>query len=718
MVGIAVALSTTVFMVMADEDTAGHFGSMIGTLETPSEILSVSDLTQKCPGTVASVTVKNSGGVDAYTRSMAINDITNNANTNAHYPSSASSMSLIKGSTSDPLSNAQCNDGTYLSIASEFSGITTDVVSNSDFTTNINGWTSSSSITGGATSIKYYATLNPTTGLGTDYRELTLAIPSSDSSTVISFGNDENDHFIFKPGQDNSNTISNAHNGVAKGFGWRTNNPLGAAIATGTWNFGFKLTATHLDDTDGHVECEVYSLVSGGNLSQAVLLFFLHPSSTNVLNESYEGQTRTYVFTHDPGGQIDLTNKNLLYECYLYVDDNDSPSSADLTLTIGSDVYVEIPISSSITVDSVTHDPTTGNPSPGSGAGSAKGVVTDPSTSMGSGVGDYNFIYQFTTPAQFNSMTASYAWSYTETGTAANTKLNFVKLMITDLSSNILTQLHCDDNGGGTCDGTAGWTTTTSFTYRTGLTSTFALSPSTSYRLVVQFQVDNRVANDTPTLTLRIDDVDFQFINGNYEASVSFTGTSSQTTPINIELYLDSTFSQSGVSVSVQAYDYTISNYATSSPGKLDYVFATPSSDYEISNELTTASFMNNGQWQFKITATHASAFTMKIDLVQLHAIVSKPLLNEITYLNGLVIQPGQAVSVDATLSRMLDPDTPYKVTITTERNSYSAVIKYQDNDISTNTINHVSAASDNTYDGDSNDYYGYDDDDDEDDDD
>jgi hypothetical protein len=712
-VGIAIALSTTVVMVMADDDIAGDFGSLIGTLETPSEILSVSGLAQKCPGTDASVTVKNSGGVDANVRAIAINDVTNNANVNAKYPSSASSISLIKGTTSDPLTNAQCNEGTYLNIASVFSGTITDVVNNSNFTSNINGWISSSTITGGTTVVKYYLTLSATTGLGTDYRELSLTNPSSDSSTIISFGNKEDKHFLFKPGQDNSNHISSPHTGSAQGFGWRIKDPLGPTTASGTWKFGMKLKAINLDDSDGHIECEIYSLVSGQSLSQAVRLFFLHPNSVNVIDEDDDGQTLTYVFEHTPSGQIDLTNKIVLYECYLDVNENDSGSSADLILTLGADSYVEIPLVSNITVDAVVHDPTTGNPSPGSGAGSAKGVVTDPSASMGSGVGDYNFIYQFTTPAQFNSMTASYAWSYTEAGTATNTKLNFVKLIITDLSGNVITQLHCDDNSGGTCDGTAGWTTTTSFSYRTGKTSTFALSPSTNYRLVVQFQVNNQVATDTPTLTLRIDDVGLKFTQGVYEASASFTGTSSQTSPINIKLFLDSTFTQSGVSVSVQAYDYTISNYATNSPGKLDFVFATPNSDYSTTNELATASFMNNGQWQFKVTATYASTFSMNIDLIQLHAIVNKPLLNEVAYVNNVVIQPGQAVTVDATLSRALDVDSPYKVTITTERNSYSSVIKYQDDDAS---IDYLNDDSGSVY-GDNNGIYGYyTDDDDEDD--
>lgn len=327
MVGIAVSLSTIFLLAMADEETAGDFGSLVGTFEAPSEILSVSDLAQKCPGTAASVIVKNSGGIDANVRAIAINDATNSPNVDARYPRSADWMSITKGSTSDPLTNAQCNDGTYITIASAASGPTNEV--------------------------------------------------------IVSF--------------------------------------------TGT---------------------------------------FFDPPPTDI---------------------------------------------------------------------------------------------------------------------------------------------------------------------------------------------------------------------------------------------------------INIELFLDSTFTQSGVNVSIQAYDHTLSNYATTSPGKLDYVFATPSSDYGVNNELPAASFLNNGQWQFRVTATSTSAFSMKIDLAQVHAIANRPLLREVAYLNNVVIQPGQAVSLDATLSRALDADTPYKVTIATERDSYSSVIKYRDDDVIRVGMDVLSEGSDdiNT---DSTGYDQYDDDDDDDD--
>jgi hypothetical protein len=677
MVGIAVTLSTAVFLAMADDNTAASFGSLLGTFEQPSEILHIGGLVQKCPTTDASVLVKNTGGLNANVRAVAVNDATSNTSANARYASSASSISVTKGSTSDPLNNAQCNDGTYLNVASAFSGAITDVVTNMNFTSNVNGWTSSSSSTGGTTSLKYYLTMTVTTGFGSDYRELKTTADSPNSSTIISFGNKEDKHFLFKPGQDHNQHDNDPHNSTPKGFGWRTVNAFSSITASGTWNFGLRLQATNLDDSEGNIECEIYSANPDG--SQATRLFFLNPSSVNVLDDNNSGQTINYVFTHNPGTQINLNGKILLYECYLYVDENESNNNADLILTVDSNSYVEIPLSATITIDSITHDPSNGNPAPGSGPGSAKGGINDLSTLVAIGTIDYYFQYQFTTPVQFNSMAASYAWKYDETVGATNTKLNFARLIITDLSGNLITTLHCDDNGGGTCGSNAGWTTSTSFTYRTGITSAYALSPSTNYRLVVHFQVSDTTPLDTATLTLRIDDVGLEFVQGQYESSAIFTGTSSQTSPSNLKLSFDSTLTTPSVSVTLQGFNYTSNSYSTSSAGKETYVFATPNSDYIVNKDLAPSHFLNSGQWKFKVNATYAIPFTLRIDLVQLNAIVSQPVLREVAYLNNVEIQPGQTVLVNATLSRAIDPDTPYKVTITTERNSYSEIVNYYD---------------------------------------
>ncbi len=560
-----------------------------------------------------------------------------------------------------------------MNLASVFSGTTTDVVNNMNFTSNINGWTSSSSVSTSLT--KFYLTMfippsDPWNGTQ-DYRELRLTADSPDSDTIVSFGNKENKKFWFDPDTDNSN--SGNPNNDPKGYGWRTANPLDAVIASDTWEFGLTLTATNIDeDTEGHIEIQVFSAdPNDSNLNNADFLFSLD-TSTNVLDENFEGQARNYVFTHNPGLQFNLTGKVLIVEYWLHVEDNESGNSADLILTTGSNSYVSIPVIP--TIATVVWDPTSGNPSPGSGPGSAKGVITDTTTYAALGTVNYNFIYQFTTPAVFDSMAASYAWSYSET-LGDNTKLNFARLIITDLNGNLITQLHCDDNGAGTCDGSAGWTTSTSFVYRTSISSTYALSPLTNYRLVVHFQASNTVAADLPILTLRIDDVGLEFVDGEYEASASFTGTSSQASPSNLKLFFDSTFTKTGVAVTLQGYDYVLNDYSTTSAGQKNYAFATSNSDYIVNKELDPSKFLNNGQWQFKVTATHSTSFTMSIDLIQMNAIVSKPVLREVVYLNGVVVEPGETVTIDVTLSRYLDPSTAYKVTVVTERNSYSAVI-------------------------------------------
>lgn len=672
MVGIAVTLSMVVFFVITDDDTAGDFGSLTETLEASSEILSIAGLVPKCPQTEASVIVTNVGGLDANVKSIAINDATNRTNVDAKYANNASTISLVKGSTSDPLTNTQCNDSTYFNISSVFSGTTTEVVSNANFTNNINGWTSSSSVSSPLT--KFYLTMfipsDPWNG-NQDYRELRLTEDNPDSDTIVSFGNKENKKFWFDPDTDSSST-GNPRNDP-KGYGWRTANPLDGVISSDTWEFGLKLTATDIDEgTEGHIEIYVYAAdPNDNNLNNADFLFSLD-TSTNVLDEAFEGQAKNYTYTHNPGLQFDLSGKVLIVEYWLHVDENESGNNADLTLTIGSDSYVSIPIIP--TIDAIVHDPLDGNPSPGSGAGSAKGVIADVTTYAAMGTVNYNFIYQFTTPEDFDSMAASYAWKYTEVN-GDNTKLNFVRLIITDLNDNLITELHCDDNGAGTCDGTSGWQDSTSFNYRTGITSSYALDPLTNYRLVVHFQASNTVAAGLPVLTLRIDDVGLEFLDGQYESIAIFDGNfDASLSPSNLEFYFDSTFTKTGVNVSLQAYDYTISDYSTNNSGKRDYVFATPNSDYIVKKDLVPSKFSSNGQWKIKVTATNPTPFTISVDLIQVNAVVSKPVLREVVYLNNVVIEPGQTVLVNATLSRPLDSSTAYKVTIITERNSYSTV--------------------------------------------
>lgn len=678
MVGIAVTLSTVVFFGLRGSDSAGGFGSLIGTFEAPSEILSVNGLSQKCPGTDASVAVKNTGGLDANVKSVAINDATINTNVNAKYPSTATSFSIVSGSTSDPVDKSRCNDSSYFNIASAFSGTTMpNVVSNSNFNSDITGWTSSSSVSTPLTrfNLTMFVPLTDPWNGNQDYRKLCLCPDNADPAATINFGNKDDKKFWFDPGDGNPNTGN--PNNDPKGFGWRTENPLNAVIAANTWEFGLKLRAVNIvENTEGHIEIYVYSAdPTDQNLNNADLLFSLDTTTDVLVNNG--GQP--YVFTHNPGLQFNLSGKVLIVEYWLHIedDDNNSANNADLVLIIDSNSYVKVPIIP--TISAVVWDNTSGNTSPGgSGVGSAKGVVTDATTYAAIGTVNYNFITQFTTPAQFNSMTANYAWSYSVLPVLTDTKLNFARLIITDLNDNFVTELHCDDNGSGprNCGDGPDWTSTLiSFQYRTGIASNYALAPSTSYKLVVQFQVTNNAAADLPVITLNIDDVSLQFIDGNYQAITTFNGTSDPTlNPSNIKLYFDSTFTQPSVSVTLQGYDYTISNYSTTI-GQQSYTFATPSSDYIISMDLDPSKFLSNGNWQVKVTATHSIPFTMSIDLLQLNAISSKPVLREVVYTQNIVISPGQTVLVNATLSRTLDADMSYKVTIVTERNSYSTVI-------------------------------------------
>lgn len=667
MVGVAVTLSTVIFFSMTNQNTNAFF--LTDIFERSTESLVPIGVSKGCGSNEVSVLVKNTGGVDANIRSIAINDATNRIESDAHYDSNASSFSLIKGTTSGPIDNTYCNDSNYLDITSVFDGISEGAVANANFTSNANGWISSSSVSNG--SAKLYLTMFTTQNSqwSGDYRALRVSSDSSNSDTAASFGTNKNKKFLFKPGQDNSQH-SNPSNNPA-GFGWRTEELVNGVISSGAWEFGLTLTAENLNNAEGYVIIRVFSAEPDKNLNQATLLFSL-ATPTNVLAQGYNGQTQDYVFTHNPGSQFSLTNRVLIVEYWLDVKNNNSGNNASITLTIGGNSYVTVPIVPAI--DPIIHDPSTGNPA-GSGPGSGKGVITSLSPYAAMGTVDYYFQYQFTTPAEFNSMSASYAWSYTPS-IASSTKLNFARLIITDLSNNVITELHCDDNASGTCDGNAGWTNTVAFTYRNGIDSIFPLDASTNYRLIVHFQVENNDPLDAMIITLSVDDVGLAFVRGDYQASIIFNGSIDQTlSPSDLKAFLDSTFSTSGVEVSVQAYDYVIDDFAAEGAGLKDFVFATPGSDYHITMNLDPSRFMSNGAWKVKVTSKYAAPFTMHIDLLQVSALVTKPVLRDVIYVDGLLIRPGQTVNVNVSPSRPLDTDAAYRITIVTGRTSHSSVI-------------------------------------------
>ena len=203
--------------------------------------------------------------------------------------------------------------------------------------------------------------------------------------------------------------------------------------------------------------------------------------------------------------------------------------------------------------------------------------------------------------------------------------------------------------------------------------------PSTAtYFLIVSGStsdsVDKSRCNDSGYLNIAS-----VFAGTTYQASAIFNGTSDPTlSPSNIKLYFDSTFTQPGVGITLQGYDYSLPNGGafSTTTGQKSYAFATLGSDYIVNMDLDPSKYLNsNGPWQIKVTATNSVPFTMSVDLLQVNTIASKPVLMEIVYPQNIVISPGQTVLVNATLSRTLDTDTSYRVAIVTERNSYSTVI-------------------------------------------
>jgi len=178
----------------------------------------------------------------------------------------------------------------------------------------------------------------------------------------------------------------------------------------------------------------------------------------------------------------------------------------------------------------VTWDSGNGNPSPGSAGGSAYGGASESDNTKDMDTVIYNYSYTFTAPTSgWTSVTASFAWKFTASGTYANNKLNNVTLLLTDDSDVVLEELYGDDNSG------SGWTGQASvgYYYRTGITVSASMTAGNSYKLKVQFNSTDTTDADNPNLTFRIDDVGITFNYGNSNQIVIINGSySTQTGPL------------------------------------------------------------------------------------------------------------------------------------------------------------------------------------------
>lgn len=148
---------------------------------------------------------------------------------------------------------------------------------------------------------------------------------SSDTSTTIRLGSNDPVFYIFKPGQENSQT--GTPGSTYKGYGWASETPVNGTIG-GDWSFKVK---TYSDTNDGNGKILIY--VYKYNSTATTYLFNLTGSS-NHLNTRY-GVTETIsgitpYYTFGPGDYI-------LAEYWLKVTETDNGDNLDFRVNTASE---------------------------------------------------------------------------------------------------------------------------------------------------------------------------------------------------------------------------------------------------------------------------------------------------------------------------------------------------------------------------------------------
>jgi len=239
----------------------------------------------------------------------------------------------------------------------------------------------------------------------------------------------------------------------------------------------------------------------------------------------------------------DDNNKTRLDNCTIYFYGSQSQPVTNMNFTSNADGWSSAHSgngTATYTWTEVTWDSGNGNPSPGSAGGSAYGGVSESGPGKQLGTVIYNFSYTFTAPTSgWTSVTASFAWKFTASGTYGNNILNSVKLILTDNSTGAdLEELYVDDNSG------SGWTGQASvgYYYRTGITVSASMTAGNNYKLKVQFTDTDTVNADDPSLTFRIDDVGITFNYGTSNQIIIISGSYIQQTGPLYDLIASGTF--------------------------------------------------------------------------------------------------------------------------------------------------------------------------------
>jgi len=252
----------------------------------------------------------------------------------------------------------------------------------------------------------------------------------------------------------------------------------------------------------------------------------------------------------------------------------------------------------------------------GSGGGCHRVYYNDPASNQpATSVTDIMRItYSFTTPStSWYSQKASFAWKYSLDSGSYTTQTLTVKAKLLNATDGVLETLYSTT------------TMQTSWQYQTNLAIVSALSTSTTYKLQLEFSIVNGGGNKADIFQVSIywDDAGVKFTYySEYTMEVEFTGSSNTYDWTQLVWTVDSAWTASSVSVTIQVYNYTAGGYPNSGNGYDSYTSSsTAETDETRTKTITTnpTNFRNGGSWKIKVKGVKSttSQFDFKADLVE-----------------------------------------------------------------------------------------------------
>jgi len=253
------------------------------------------------------------------------------------------------------------------------------------------------------------------------------------------------------------------------------------------------------------------------------------------------------------------------------------------------------------------YDGASGNPSPGSGAGSYYHRATGEAPKIAdiTFTTETSFSYTCGTPESV-FLSYAYALSGNSFGTGSNI---IVRLVKPDATTVDLDTVSLPASA-------VGWT------YKTGITvSTTHFTQSGTYKLQV---VNGLVAGAKGTanyIQLNFDDIGLKITYYNeYTVELEFTGTSNTESWTQLIWTIDSSFTAEGVTATFQLYNYNTSSYPTSGDGYMTDTIGT--TDVTKTQTITTnpTHFRDvSGNWKMKVKAVKLTnmPFDFKADWIE-----------------------------------------------------------------------------------------------------